>query len=195
MLLHVITHGGCTETVRECALEAVSGRKIACRSGTRTCVSVACGFSIGRCTSWTVTAPCRGLLLWRPNMSIYDVLNSIELLQTWKCHWAVGMGTQRKLHVQHEINFDSASQSCTLQGTLELIRRRASPQLGTADVEIKVISSSLLRAQNWQIISLSKAGVGQNIATHASPSATNSFRVLFYTFPVCSPSFSQIISS
>ena len=55
MLMHVITHGGCTETVRESALEAVSGRKIACRSGTRTCVSVACGFSIGRCTNCQTT--------------------------------------------------------------------------------------------------------------------------------------------
>ena len=51
MLLHVITHGGCTETVRESALQAVSGRKMASRTGTRTRVSVACGFSIGRCTS------------------------------------------------------------------------------------------------------------------------------------------------
>ena len=32
MLLHAIAHGGCTDTVRESALEADSGRKIPCRT-------------------------------------------------------------------------------------------------------------------------------------------------------------------
>ena len=96
--------------------------------------------------------------------------------------------------MQHEINFNSASQGCTLQSMLELIRRRASLLLGTADVEIKVISSSLLRAQNWQIISLSKAGVGQNIAEHASPTATNSFHVCFIPSRYVHRLFPKIIS-
>ena len=32
MLMHVIAHGGCTDTVRESASEADSGRKIPCRT-------------------------------------------------------------------------------------------------------------------------------------------------------------------
>ena len=33
MLLHAIAHGGCSDTVRQSALEADSGRKISCRTG------------------------------------------------------------------------------------------------------------------------------------------------------------------
>ena len=33
MLMHAIAHGGCTETVRESALEVDSGRKIPCCTG------------------------------------------------------------------------------------------------------------------------------------------------------------------
>ena len=33
MLMHAIAHRGCTDTVRECALKADTGRKISCRTG------------------------------------------------------------------------------------------------------------------------------------------------------------------
>ena len=54
MLMHAISHEGCTEIVRESALEVDSGRekkkkkkkKIAA-AGTRTRVSIAPGFSVG----------------------------------------------------------------------------------------------------------------------------------------------------
>ena len=46
---HAIAHWGCTGTIRESALEVVSGRrKKKSASGTRTRVNIAPGFSVGR---------------------------------------------------------------------------------------------------------------------------------------------------
>ena len=42
MLMHAIANGRCTDTVRESALKADSGRKIPCPTGERTYVSAAC---------------------------------------------------------------------------------------------------------------------------------------------------------
>ena len=50
-VMHAIAHGGCTDTVRESAPEADSGRKILCRTGTRTRVSIAPGFSVWHSTN------------------------------------------------------------------------------------------------------------------------------------------------
>ena len=50
------------------------------------------------------------------------------------------------------------------------------------------LRSPLLRTQSGQIIVSSlKPGVGQNIALHASPTASNFFLVLISNFPVHSP--------
>ena len=59
------------------------------------------------------------------------------------------------------------------------------PQWGTADAEIKVL---LLRNPELTNILHLEPGAGQNIATHALPTATNFFLVLVSTFPVHSPS-------
>ena len=59
------------------------------------------------------------------------------------------------------------------------------PQWGTVDTEIKVLLLSKPELTN--IFGL-KPGVGQNIATHASPTATDFFLVLISTFPVHPPS-------
>ena len=48
MLMHVIAHGGCTDTVRESALKADSEQKSHAAPRTRTRVSIAPGFSAGR---------------------------------------------------------------------------------------------------------------------------------------------------
>ena len=48
MVMHAIAHGGCTDTVRESALKADSGRNIPCRTGG---LSIAPGSSVGRCTN------------------------------------------------------------------------------------------------------------------------------------------------
>ena len=46
-LIHAIVHGGCTDTVREVALEVNSGENLFATLGTQTCVSVAPGFLVG----------------------------------------------------------------------------------------------------------------------------------------------------
>ena len=48
MLMHAIANGGCTDTVRESALKADSGRNIPFRTGG---LSIAPGSSVGRCTN------------------------------------------------------------------------------------------------------------------------------------------------
>ena len=60
------------------------------------------------------------------------------------------------------------------------------PQWGIADTEIKVPS-----VENTELTSVLplKLGVGQNIATHASPAPGDFFDVLTSTFKVHSPSF------
>ena len=58
-------------------------------------------------------------------------------------------------------------------------------QWGIADAEIKF---PLLRNPELTNIHHLEPGVGQNIATRASPTATNFFLVLISTFPVRSPS-------
>ena len=52
-----IAHGGCTDTVRQSALKVDSGRKNPLpHRGTRTCFSIASGFSVGRSTDWAIPA-------------------------------------------------------------------------------------------------------------------------------------------
>ena len=54
----MIAHGGCTDTVRESAPEAMTlGEKSLASPGTRTRIRIAPGFSAGRSISWAVSAP------------------------------------------------------------------------------------------------------------------------------------------
>ena len=57
MLMRAIAHGGCTDTVRESALEVAAGRKSFAAPGIRTRVGIAPGFSVGCSTSWATTIP------------------------------------------------------------------------------------------------------------------------------------------
>ena len=62
-------------------------------------------------------------------------------------------------------------------------------QWGTADAEYKAPSVENPELTKFNVLPL-KPVVGQNIATHASPTARNIF-VVFFTAPAHSPSFSS----
>ena len=53
MLMHAIAHGGCTDTVRESALETDSRRKVPCRTedSNRAISVLRLGFSVGLFTN------------------------------------------------------------------------------------------------------------------------------------------------
>ena len=56
MLMHEIAHGGDVPTPPESALELTLGEKSLAAPGTRTRVSIAAGFSVGRCTNGAIPA-------------------------------------------------------------------------------------------------------------------------------------------
>ena len=62
---------------------------------------------------------------------------------------------------------------------------RCSPEVGTADADIKVPSVENAEMTDVQPL---RRGVGQNIATRALPTARNFFLVLISAFPAHSPS-------
>ena len=65
MLMHAIAHRGCTDTVRESALEFDSRRKT---PGPQTRISTAPGFSVRCSTSWALLCP-NGV----PNLTLSSV--------------------------------------------------------------------------------------------------------------------------
>ena len=84
ILMHAISHGGCTDTGRESAPEVDSGKKSLAAPGTRTRANIAPGFSIRRSTNSAIPASfVRSLSLAKLHSQYFKTVNWHNEITIW----------------------------------------------------------------------------------------------------------------